>query len=158
MHPFYCEARAYARIHEQEQDHIPVACYGYLHLDRNHRLALREKDELDWIEDWGYSFDVQGYPPTMALVKEFVGFKHDHLLPSLKSNLSEKEYEKLLRVLDSPATARELYRNMTTMHRIDITLGDLHTGNVAHGRFLDFSAAWTKPHPCLETATIEDRA
>lgn len=72
MYPFYCEAGAYARIQKQGMYHIAVACNGYLPPGRENQLTLGGKDELDWTKDWGYSFEMQGYPPMTALVKEFV--------------------------------------------------------------------------------------
>lgn len=94
----------------------------------------------------------------MTLAKQLLDFTHNHLLPSLGFDSSDREYKKLLRVIHSPATAPRPCRNMEIMDGIGIILGDLHTGNVAHGSFLDFCAADKKPHPCLDTAVIEVRA
>lgn len=72
MHPFHCESRAYARLHEAGQAHIAVACYGYLVLSEKHMEALRDKDyEHDWERDWGF-YGKFTRRPFQALVKEFL--------------------------------------------------------------------------------------
>ncbi|KAM0807119.1 hypothetical protein AB5N19_07458 [Seiridium cardinale] len=54
MHPFNCESRAYARLKELDKESIAVRCYGYLMLGEECQTALRQKDQLDWEEDWGH--------------------------------------------------------------------------------------------------------
>ena len=72
MHPFNCEARAYARLHEVGKEHLAVPCYGYLVLSKEHQAELRQKDlSHDWETDWGFYGDFTKRP-LLALVKEFL--------------------------------------------------------------------------------------
>lgn len=67
----------------------------------------------------------------------------------------DAELRRITRAIDSLKTARILLNNMSTLHRIGILHRDINSYNVTQGRFLHFSTAWTKPHPCLDTDQIE---
>lgn len=72
MHPFNCESRAYARLHETDKEHLAVPCYGYLVLNEEHQAELRRKDIAhDWEYDWGF-YGRFTKRPLRALVKEFL--------------------------------------------------------------------------------------
>ncbi|KAK8097777.1 uncharacterized protein PG998_013263 [Apiospora kogelbergensis] len=152
MHPFNCEARAYARLQEADQEHLAIPCYGYLLLDQEQQLRLREKDTTcDWTQDWYYYHDLHAGRPIQALVKKFI--EYDHV--GARERGHNSNIRRITRAFDSPRVARELLNNMVTLHRIGILHRDINNSNVAQGRFLDFSTSWTKPHPCLDTNQIE---
>ncbi|KAK6840410.1 hypothetical protein PG995_016164 [Apiospora arundinis] len=148
MHPFNCEARAYARLKEVNQDHIAIPCHGYVLLDQEQQTVLRMKDTgHDWAEDWCYD-EVYAGQPIQALVKELIDFDP----PDMNANINLRL---LIPAIDSSKTARTLFNNMVTLHRCGVLHRDINASNVVKGRFLDFSTSWTKPHPCLETKQIE---
>ena len=62
---------------------------------------------------------------------------------------------RIVRAIDSPKTARKLIKSLKTLHRVGILNRDINNTNITKGLFLDFSTAWTTPHPCLETRQIE---
>ena len=74
--------------------------------------------------------------------------KHYHRWPD--ANL-----RRIVRAIDSPKTARKLIKSLKALHRIGILNRDINNSNITKGLFLDFSTAWTTPHPCLETRQIE---
>ncbi|KAK8115799.1 hypothetical protein PG984_012301 [Apiospora sp. TS-2023a] len=151
MHPFNCEARAYARLKEANKEHITVPCYGYIMLNQEQQAILRAKDTAhSWTDDWCYH-KVHAGQPLKALVKEFIDFKN-LTRPDLDNNLN---IQLLVPAIDSHKTARTLFNNMATLHRLGILQRDINASNVVKGRFLDFSCSWTKPHPCLDTKQIE---
>ncbi|KAK7975449.1 kinetochore Sim4 complex subunit FTA2-domain-containing protein [Apiospora arundinis] len=151
MHPFNCEARAYARIHEANQEHLAIPCYGYILLDQEQQQVLREKDTTcDWVKDWYYNEEYAGQP-VQALVKEFI--EYDNV--GYREKGTNANLRRITRAIDSPTTAKTLLDNMATLHRIGILHRDINNSNVAQGRFLDFSTSWTKPHPCLDSDQIE---
>lgn len=151
MHPFNCEARAYARMQETNTTHLAIRCHGYILLNQEQQRALRAKDKTcDWVKDWYYRDKYAGQP-IQALVKEYIDFDH----VGERETAPDANWRRIVRAIDSPRTARTLLNNMSTLHQIGILHRDINTSNVAQGRFLDFSTAWTKPHPCLDTDQIE---
>ncbi|KAK7991490.1 hypothetical protein PG988_000284 [Apiospora saccharicola] len=151
MHPFNCEARAYARMQETNKEHLAIACHGYILLDQEQQRALRAKDKTcDWVKDWYYRDKYAGQP-VQALVKDYIDFDH----VGYRESDPDANWRRITRAIDSPRTARTLLSNMNTLHQIGILHRDINSSNVTQGRFLDFSTAWTKPHPCLNTDQIE---
>ncbi|KAK7931248.1 hypothetical protein PG985_001960 [Apiospora marii] len=151
MHPFNCEARAYARMQETNKEHLAIPCHGYILLDQKQQGVLREKDKTcDWAKDWYYRDKYAGQP-IQALVKDYIDFDH----VGYRETGPDANWRRITRAIDSPKTARTLLNNMSTLHRIGILHRDINSSNVTQGRFLDFSTAWTKPHPCLDTDQIE---
>lgn len=151
MHPFNCESRAYARLHEANEEHVAIPCYGYILLDQEQQKRLRKRDTTcDWVKDWYYN-DAYAGRPVQALVKEFI--EYDNV--GARERGLDANLRRVTRAIDSPKTARALLDNMATLHRIGILHRDINNSNVAQGRFLDFSTSWTKPHPCLDPEQIE---
>ncbi|KAK8084357.1 kinetochore sim4 complex subunit FTA2 domain-containing protein [Apiospora hydei] len=151
MHPFNCEARAYARLKEVNQEHVAVPCHGYILLDQEQQRILREKDTTcDWVKDWYYCGSYAGQP-IQALVKDFIEFDN----VGYYENGPGDNLRRITRAIDSSRTARTLLDNMAILHRVGILHKDINNSNVAQGRFLDFSTSWIKPHPCLDTRQIE---
>ncbi|KAI0471071.1 kinetochore Sim4 complex subunit Fta2 [Xylariaceae sp. FL0804] len=150
MHPFNCEARAYARLQEVGKEHLVIPCHGYIMLEEEQQAILREKDTFDWERDWGDWLRCRGQP-LQALVKTYIEY------PTVDEFdvLPDANLRRITRAIDSPKTARRLIRAIKELHRCGILNGDLNNSNIAKGLFLDFSTAWTVPHPCLDTKTIE---
>ncbi|KAK8054160.1 hypothetical protein PG996_013461, partial [Apiospora saccharicola] len=119
--------------------------------DQEQQRALRAKDKTcDWVKDWYYRDKYAGQP-VQALVKDYIDFDH----VGYRESDPDANWRRITRAIDSPRTARTLLSNMNTLHQIGILHRDINSSNVTQGRFLDFSTAWTKPHPCLNTDQIE---
>jgi hypothetical protein len=152
QYAFNCECRAYARLKEVKKEFVAIPCYGYLMLGEEHQRALRKKDKLDWEVDWGRS-EKDKEQPLEALVKKFVDWQ-----PVAFDDYEDGFNRRRIRLaIDSVATARKLIRNMKIVHRAGILCNDINSNNVLNGQFLEFSSAFTVPHPCLSTKQIESR-
>ncbi|KAK9421585.1 hypothetical protein SUNI508_05515 [Seiridium unicorne] len=110
MHPFNCESRAYARLKELDKESIAVRCYGYLMLGEECQTALRQKDQLDWEEDWGHCDAFEGRP-LQALVKELVEVENVGEF----DRAPDANYRRIVRAIDCPDTGRKLIQNMKTL-------------------------------------------
>ncbi|KAI1075140.1 kinetochore Sim4 complex subunit FTA2-domain-containing protein [Whalleya microplaca] len=149
LHPFGCECRAYARIRDVGADALVARCYGYLLLDQEQQASLRQADAFDWEKDWGYEEAEDAGKPLRALVKEFVA------LPDPPADgVGRWETE----VAVSPRSAPRLISTVRTLHRSGILVRDISLANVIEARILEFSMAWTMPHPCLARVRWQDRA
>lgn len=124
---------------------VGIRCFGYIILNDEHLNQLRCKDTFDWRKDWGYSASLRGRP-LYALVKEYIE------IPSLKGLSVAKQTE----VNVTPKTAPRLIRNIRTIHRGGIMIRDINTENVIEGKLIEFSLAWTVPHPCFTPHILED--
>ncbi|KAF7538350.1 hypothetical protein G7054_g2948 [Neopestalotiopsis clavispora] len=150
QYAFNCECRAYARLKEVKKEFIAIPCYGYLLLGEEHQQALRKKDKLDWETDWGHTKKDVGQP-LQALVKKFVDWQ-----PVAFDDYEDGFNRRRIRLaIDSAATARKLIRHVKILHRAGILNNDINSSNVLRGQFLEFSSAFTVPHPCLSTKHIE---
>lgn len=146
LHPFGCEARAYGRLQELGVEaNVGLRCFGYLILKDKHFQQLRSKDKFDWSKDWGYS-SCHRERPVYALVKEYID------IPSLEGLSAAQEAE----INVTPKTAAKLIHNVKTIHRSGIMIRDINTENVFKGKLIEFSVAWTVPHPCLTKRILND--
>ncbi|KAI0596166.1 kinetochore Sim4 complex subunit FTA2-domain-containing protein [Biscogniauxia sp. FL1348] len=144
LHPFGCEARAYGRLKELGLDNIVAAqCYGYLILNGKHRKLLRRADRSLWEDAWGSEWRDKG-DPISAIVKEFV--EADKVYDD---DPREDSNRLRIEVCMDRKIAPQLIKNLKKLHQGGILLRDINQGNIIHGRFIDFSTAWTVPHPVL---------
>jgi hypothetical protein len=150
MHPFNCESRAYARLKEEGKEDIAVRCYGYLMLGDHEQARLRRLAYPDRLKEPGHGEESYKGEPLKALVKEFV--EYDDVQPWDREAANKR---RVVRPLNDHKTAKKLIQSLKTLHHVGILHRDLNNTNVVNGRFLDFSTAWTVPHPCLKTEFIE---
>ncbi|ETS77097.1 hypothetical protein PFICI_10971 [Pestalotiopsis fici W106-1] len=149
--PFSCECRAYARLKENGIEEYAVKCHGYILLRKKLQEQLKEKDHHDWKEVWGWKRK-WARMPLRSLVKDFVEADFKAIERAMcTDSISYDDYQDMLISLSMKdcATGTRLVRAMKSLHRSGILVRDLHNENVAHGKFLDFSSAWTSPHPCF---------
>lgn len=145
--PFACECRAYARLKECGLEEYAVKCHSYILLGRKLQQQLKEKDHHDWVEEWGWR-KKWARKRLPALVKDLVDADFDAL-----DNDDDLEYQDYVEQRFSMNLGRQsgtrLVRGIKLIHRNGIVVRDLHNGNIAQGKILDFSSAWTAPHPCF---------
>ncbi|KAK9418550.1 putative Protein kinase domain-containing protein [Seiridium unicorne] len=148
--PFSCECRAYARLKEYGIEELAVKCHGFIMLDEEFQQRLREKDQHDWKKDWGWSKKV-AKTPLRAIVKDFVDADFGAIDRALHAGIIDSVEEQAWRTslnMDR-GTGAGLVHAMRMIHQSGILVRDVHNGNVVHGKFLDFSSAWTAPHPAF---------
>ncbi|KAF3014503.1 hypothetical protein E8E14_011301 [Neopestalotiopsis sp. 37M] len=153
--PFSSECRAYGRLKEDKLEDYAVKCHGFILLGEKLQKQLKEKDHHDWEKefhdleiDFGWERNLPG-TPLRSLVKDLV----DANFKAIDAALSSMEYndycEKRFGLNMDRKTGTRLVRGMKLLHRSGILVRDVHDENIAHGKFLDFSSAWTSPHPCF---------
>ncbi|KAI0117848.1 kinetochore Sim4 complex subunit FTA2-domain-containing protein [Nemania sp. FL0031] len=138
--PFQNECRAYGRLKESGREDLAVACYGYVTLEETHVRILRKAyTDIEWEYDWGCDPDVKYDPdlPLQALVKELI-----HIPTDLK-------WRDEFALSMNPRIARKAIKDLKTLHRLGICVGDISSRNFIFGKHLEFSFAWTAPHPLL---------
>jgi len=133
--PFSCECRVYGRLEEECREDLAVRAYGYLLITPEQELEVGKRsrpanpsDEPD--DDPFGRADERLFPdrPVHAIVKELVT-DQDHFLP---------------------IHAAQMWNDLEDLHKIGILVRDITVGNYLGGKLIDFSRAWTVPHPSLE--------
>ncbi|KAH9998178.1 kinetochore Sim4 complex subunit FTA2-domain-containing protein [Xylariaceae sp. FL0662B] len=123
--PFHCECRVYGRLKETGNEHLSIACYGYIILNSDHEKELLDKNGMTRaIYRWHEEFDNQ---PLRAIVKEII---------------EEDEMFGL-----NPKKIRTMIRDLDTLHEIGIFVNDINAANYLKNVIMDFSRAKTVPHP-----------
>ncbi|CAJ2511781.1 Uu.00g074060.m01.CDS01 [Anthostomella pinea] len=121
-------------------------------LNNKLQKLMRQKDNQQWERDWGYK-PVHRGKPLRALVKEFVDAPILHDMDAYKY----RDFNlRLVNAMMDRRSGARLIRNLKTLHRSGILCRDINTGNVLKGLFIDFSTAWTVPHPMLTPEKMQD--
>ncbi|KAI0102547.1 kinetochore Sim4 complex subunit FTA2-domain-containing protein [Nemania sp. FL0031] len=137
--PFMNECRAYGRLKEFGREDLAFACHGYVILTKTHVDTLRKLYSDDRWCDWGLDPNTEyGLGEKLhALVKEFIHIPEDD---------PDKGY--IAKVIN-PRIAHKAIRDLKTLHHLGISSSDIHGNNFLLGKHVEFSCAWTAPHPCL---------
>jgi hypothetical protein len=138
--PFNCECRAYGRLKAAGREELAVQAHGYLLLSPQQeaevaaRISAIDSDESDTDNEagktknpWGRMGEHSGQP-VHAIVKNFVDDGH-HFTAS---------------------QVPDLWKDLEDFRTLGILVRDIKIGNYLGGKILDFSRAWTVPHPSLE--------
>ncbi|KAK8061726.1 kinetochore sim4 complex subunit FTA2 domain-containing protein [Apiospora phragmitis] len=150
--PFSCECRAYGRILEEGLEQYVAQCYGYIKLaPSDFEPLLNDPERLK--RHFGYRKRHEGRP-FRALVKEFVKADRD-LYPPLP-NRSRSNVRIWNTVFRNTKDSRQLIRGLKRIQKSGILVRDINGGNVMNGRLIDFSLAWTVPHPILVKEKMEN--
>ncbi|KAK7977268.1 hypothetical protein PG988_004758 [Apiospora saccharicola] len=127
IHAFPNEYRAFARLKEFGQEHLAVACYGWIELDESHY------DFMDrHISKYAWHRGRKRY----AIVKELLDFGYTRCC-----------HEEIRRVFASLKLVKRTFQGLKTMHNLGIFVGDIKEDNISEGKYVDFSRSWTAPHP-----------
>ncbi|KAH6646195.1 hypothetical protein BKA67DRAFT_664046 [Truncatella angustata] len=113
---------------------ISIPCYDHIILGDDLQAALREKDRLDWGEDWGWSDEDKGVPIS-ALVNKFVELEN----VEEKNIRPDANYRRTIQAIYTTQTAKRLVQTMKVMHRVGILNRDINSTNIAQGKFIAFS-------------------
>ncbi|CAJ2509462.1 Uu.00g144880.m01.CDS01 [Anthostomella pinea] len=142
------ECRVYGRLKEFGQEHLAVRSYGYI---------LLHKSQENFLE---HHYNKDGPPSRFDIIFE-TGHRpkgiHGKCIPAIVKELVDISQEVDPGQYMVPAHIPKLYKNLKTLHHLGIYVRDLeHWGNVFGDRYLDFSQAWTAPHPALTKQCIEN--
>ncbi|KAK6069734.1 hypothetical protein SCUP234_10489 [Seiridium cupressi] len=148
--PFSCECRAYGRLKQGKIEDLAVKYHGFILLDGRLQRRLRDVDHHDWEEDWGWRKEA-AETPLSAIVKDFVDADFGAIERAFFAHTINGDEEKAWRTSLNMNyhTGARLVDAIKSLHLSGILVRDVHNGNVVHGKFLDFSSAWTSPHPCF---------
>ncbi|KAI1130651.1 kinetochore Sim4 complex subunit FTA2-domain-containing protein [Nemania abortiva] len=138
--PFHNECRAYGRLKEFGREDLAVACHGYIILDEKHTGILKKAyTDTEWYSDWGVGRTLKHglYKPLQALVKDLI-----HIPTDLR-------WVDEFKLIMNPRIARKAIKDLKTIHRLGVCVGDISTNNFIYGKHIEFSYAWTAPHPLL---------
>ncbi|KAI1267658.1 kinetochore Sim4 complex subunit FTA2-domain-containing protein [Xylariaceae sp. FL1019] len=140
--PFQNECRAYGRLKEFCYEHLAIPCHGYIIFtsDSKEWQFLYDTYEQFMRGNWQYDAndDVRN-EPLCALVKD--------ILPDTPDCFTDAEFYD--RCVINPRTARKAVKDLRMIHRLGIAINDIHESNYTMGLYIDFSRAWTAPHPFL---------
>ncbi|KAK8075389.1 hypothetical protein PG997_010052 [Apiospora hydei] len=150
--PFSCECRAYGRIREEGLEQYVVQCHGYIKLARSDFKPLLD-DPKKWEERLGYQERHKGRP-FRVLVKEFVRTDPNRHPPLPGHSLDNVRMTN--KIFRDASDGKRVVRGLKSLQKSGIWIRDINTCNVVNGRFLDFSTAWTVPHPVMVQEKMED--
>ena len=142
---FSRECRAYGRLQEAGREHLAVKCHGYFLLKKEYEIILEQKFGLG-PGTWGWCFDNDGGPyeedlasrrdcaeadgnwrPIRVIVKEFID--------------GDEGIE--------PAYVKKMAQNLLDLHALGVIQNDIKEDAYIDGVLVDFSEAYTTPHPRL---------
>ncbi|KAG7291192.1 hypothetical protein NEMBOFW57_001204 [Staphylotrichum longicolle] len=135
--PFNCECRAYGRLQQESREDLAVRAHGYLMLTREQELEVAQRsgpinpgDEDDDDDDAFCRINepLVSNRPVHAIVKDLVTDQDPF----------------------GPGQVDDMWDDLEGLHRLGILVRDIKVGNYLGGKLIDFSRAWTVPHPVLE--------
>ncbi len=135
--PFNCECRAYGRLLAEQRTDLAVRAHGYLLLtpDQEAEITTAVSSE-PYIPDidrpilngrgvWARQ-EENRYLPIHAILKDLVPDDTEPFTPDQMDGM---------------------WRDLQDLHRLGILVRDVRVGNYLGGKLIDFSRAWTAPHP-----------
>ncbi|KAH6850897.1 kinetochore Sim4 complex subunit FTA2-domain-containing protein [Chaetomium sp. MPI-CAGE-AT-0009] len=131
--PFNCECRVYGRLKQEDREDLAVRAHGYLFLtpeqaaeveERTSMPKYPEENEQDGVDFWGRDTELR-HLPVRAIVKELVSPQDPF----------------------TPEAVPQIWDDLEDLHKLGILVRDINTFNYMGGKIIDFSRAWTTPHP-----------
>ncbi|RTE82170.1 hypothetical protein BHE90_003312 [Fusarium euwallaceae] len=144
--PFNQECRAFGRLKEVNHEHLAVKVHGYVLLKVDQALEVKMRNALLKMPR-----EPKTPPKTAAsllitssgVVK---GIVKDWVEPAKyreESDIPPHKIDNILCVSHFPRMLEELHQ----IHRCGIVIRDLSISQYVNGILVDFSMAWTMPHP-----------
>ena len=132
--PFSCECRAYGRLKQEGREDLAGRAHGYLLLTPQQAAEVEENSsglkysQQDYEQDgsnfWGRDAEHR-HLPIRAIVKELVSPKEPF----------------------TPENVPQIWNDLEDLHKLGILVRDINIFNYMGGKIIDFSRAWTTPHP-----------
>ncbi|KAK7985577.1 hypothetical protein PG996_005186 [Apiospora saccharicola] len=148
---FSCECRAYGRIREESLEPYVAQCYGYIKLKHDDFMPIWDNPYLE--DTLGYRERHKGRP-FRTLVKEYIE-TDPYIYPPLPDSNIDNALKANVFFRDAK-DARHMIRGLKRIQKSGILVQDINDGNVMNGRLVDFSQAWTVPHPVLVKEKMEN--
>lgn len=135
---FNCECRAYGRLKQENREDLAVRAHGYLLLTPQQEAEVTQltggvpysatdKSRLNGANHWG-RLEEHRYLPIRAIVKD-IASNHEPF---------------------APTQLPKMWEDLETLHKLGILVRDINVFNYLEGKLVNFSRAWTTPHPwCL---------
>jgi hypothetical protein len=127
---FNCECRAYGRLKQENREDLAIRAHGYLLLTPQQEAEVEKRatgakfpEESTW-NFWGRALEHR-HLPVRAIVKELVRPQD----PFTTGHVSG------------------MWSDLEDLHKLGIIVRDINIFNYMGGKILDFSRAWTTPHP-----------
>ena len=132
--PFSCECRAYGRLKQEGREDLAVRAHGYLLLTPRQAAEVekrsagpkysQEEYEKNGVDFWGRDPE-RRHSPVRAIIKELVSPQDPF----------------------TPEKVPQIWNDLEDIHKLGILVRDINTFNYLGGKIIDFSRAWTTPHP-----------
>lgn len=143
--PFYQECRAFGRLKELNREHLAVKVYGYVSLRVDQALELKMRSALSkLLHDPGLPLKTAA--SILITSSEIKGIVKDWVEPARyegESDIPPYKIDNILAVSHFPRMLEELHE----IHRCGIVIRDVSISQYVNGVLVDFSMAWTMPHP-----------
>ncbi|EEU45639.1 uncharacterized protein NECHADRAFT_93838 [Fusarium vanettenii 77-13-4] len=122
--PFYQECRAYGRLKEVNCEYLAVKVYGYVSLKVDQALERKMRNAL---------------LKLYRIVKDWV----EPARYWRETDIPSHRIDSILSVSHFPRMLEDLHE----IHRCGIVIRDMSISQYVNGVLVDFSMAWTMPHP-----------
>ncbi len=133
--PFSCECRVYGRLEQEQRQDLAVPAHGYLLLTPDQEVEVGKMcspiNPKDGPNDDPFGRTEEPLAcdrPVHAIVKD-LATDHNHFMPD---------------------QVGQLWNDLEDLHTLGILVRDITIANYLGGKLIDFSRAWTVPHPSLE--------
>lgn len=123
---------------------MAVKCYGYMQLSEKHLDELKEQCSYPF---WEVRPQAVPDEPVWAIVKELIEIRPCSIEISQVRHMSAYFTNK---------TLPKMVHGLRKMHKVGIWVRDIHYKNYRAGILIDFSRAWTMPHPYLKREIMDN--
>ncbi|KAJ4314501.1 hypothetical protein N0V84_008842 [Fusarium piperis] len=143
--PFYQECRAFGRLKEVNREHLAVKVHGYVSLKVNQDLELKMRNAMSKLPSYPGA-PQRSAASLLVTYSEIKGIVKDWVEPARyegESDIPPQKIDNILAVSHFPRMLEELHE----IHRCGIVIRDVSISQYVNGVLVDFSLAWTIPHP-----------
>lgn len=143
--PFYQECRAFGRLKEVNCEHLAVKVHGYVSLKVDQALELKMRNAL-WRLPRHPSVPPRTARSILITYSEIKGIVKDWVEPAKYKGgtaIPSHRLDCMLSVSHFPRMLKELHE----IHQCGIVIRDMSISQYVNGILVDFSMAWTMPHP-----------
>ncbi|KAI8725507.1 hypothetical protein NCS52_00122000 [Fusarium sp. LHS14.1] len=143
--PFYQECCAFGRLKQVNCEHLAVKVYGYVSLKVDQALERKMRNALLKLPRLSTA-----RPPTakslLITSSEIKGIAKDWVEPAKywrETDIPSHRIDSILTASHFPRMLEDLHE----IHRCGIVIRDMSISQYVNGVLVDFSMAWTMPHP-----------
>ncbi|RSL61770.1 hypothetical protein CEP54_006094 [Fusarium duplospermum] len=144
--PFYQECRVFGRLKEVNREHLAVKAHGYVLLTVNQALEVKMRNALLKLPRESKTPPKTAASLLITSSGVIKGIVKDWVEPAryeYESDIPLHKIDNILCVSHFPRMLEELHE----IHRCGIVIRDMSISQYVNGILVDFSMAWTMPHP-----------